>query len=343
MFARHVFCAFALVAVGCGGDDGSTTEPPLGGSLTVTGDVVDFQTGAAVGTGVTVSSTGITPPPMVAVDGSMFTFTQVPENSLFQVLASATDYRPTYSQVIEALSDNISGVKAPILTNSYVDGLAAAFNVTLTATKGIVMVRLVDANGMPRAGIPANQLVLSGSSTGPFFLDANLNAAVGAQMSTASGYAVWFECQTGITEAGQAASATITVNMPTSPVAAATVTLADALVTDGAPMPMPTNVSFSTQVFPIFSARGCVACHSGGGPGKDLGGLMLDAGVNLTYKECVTEDPTRVVTGTPETSLLLTKPLYESPPNHQTAIFQNTQDPDYQKIYVWIKEGAKNN
>jgi hypothetical protein len=154
---------------------------------------------------------------------------------------------------------------------------------------------------------------------------------------------VWFEVTPGITEATSSATANVTVNMPTSAVAAGSVTLANATVTDGAPPAMPTNVSFSGMVVPIFNARGCPACHSGNGGGKALGGLQLDGGVNKIYSECVTENPLRVVTGTPETSLLLTKPLYESPPNHQTAIFQNKLDPDYIKIYVWIKEGAKNN
>ena len=344
MFARCIPSVLALLAIGCGSDGGGGDDEPLGGSLTVTGDVIDFQNGAAVSTGVSVTASGITPPPMINAQGSMFTITQVPENSVFQILAAATDYRPTFSQVIEVKADDISGVKAPVVKGSYIDGIAQAFNITPTAAKGIVLVKLVDANGAPRAGVPGSQLVLAGSANGPFFLDATGNAAVGATMSTASGLAVWFEVMPGITEAGQSAAATITVDMATSPVAAGTVTLANAKVTDGAPMPAPTNVSFANTVFPIFTARGCVACHTGSGPGKDLGGLMLDGGANLAYRELVTEKPGRVVPGAnAATSTLLTKPLREEPPNHQTATFQNTQDPDYVKILVWIKEGAKDN
>src|SRR5690348_9048496 len=55
--------------------------------------------------------------------------------------------------------------------------------------------------------------------------------------------------------------------------------------------PLPTNVSFSTQIMPIFDARGCVACHSGNGPGKDLGGLQLDGGTPKVYSELVVENP----------------------------------------------------
>ncbi|HLL25702.1 MAG TPA: hypothetical protein VK427_26375, partial [Kofleriaceae bacterium] len=60
--------------------------------------------------------------------------------------------------------------------------------------------------------------------------------------------------------------------------------------------------------------------------------------------ELVTERAgVRVNTTTPAASLILTKPLREEPPNHQTATFQNAQDPDYLKLLVWISEGAKNN
>lgn len=343
MFVRHLLCAVAVFAIGCGGDSGGD-DAPLGGSLTVTGDVVDFQNGAAVGTGVSVTASGISPPPMISAQGSMFTITEVPEYSVFQILASATDYRPTFSEVIEVTNENVTGTKARVVKASYIDGIASAFGITPTAAKGIVIVKLVDANGMPRANIPAAQLLLAGSTMGPYFLDAQGNAAVGAQMSTASGYAVWFECLPGITEAAQTAAATITVDMATSPVAGGSVTLAVAKVTDGAPTPGPTNVSFSAQVLPIFSARGCLACHGASGPGSDLGGLDMNGGANKVYDELVTERlGIRVNKAAPAMSLILTKPLREEPPNHQTATFQNAQDPDYLKILAWISEGAKNN
>ena len=341
--ARHLICAFVVAAVGCGGDD-SGGDTPLGGSLTVTGDVVDFQNGAAVSTGVSVTAAGITPPPTIMSTGSMFTITQVPENSVFQIKASAMDYRPTFSEVVSVTTSDVNGVKARVVKGSYLDALATAFGVTPTAAKGVVMVKLVDANGNPRAGIAATQLLLPGAGAGPFFLDANLNAGVGAQMTTASGYAVWFEVAEGTSEATQSAAATVTVDMAASPVAAASVTLAIAKVTDGAPSPKPTNVSFSGQILPIFTNRGCLACHGASGPGSDLGGLDLNGGANKVYGELVMEKPNiRVNKTMPAMSLVLSKPLAEQPPNHQTATFQNTNDPDYVKLIVWITEGAKAN
>ena len=43
---------------------------------------------------------------------------------------------------------------------------------------------------------------------------------------------------------------------------------------------------------------------------------------------------------TPATSMLLTKPLYEDPPNHPNATFLDVSDPDYIVILQWIEQGA---
>jgi hypothetical protein len=104
------------------------------------------------------------------------------------------------------------------------------------------------------------------------------------------------------------------------------------------------NISFSQQIVPIFSQRGCVACHSGGGIGKDLGGLKLDGPQQQVYTETVDEDPTRVVAGMPAMSLLLTMPSPEQPPDrHPNVTFTGPDDPDFVKIEIWIREGALQN
>ena len=53
---------------------------------------------------------------------------------------------------------------------------------------------------------------------------------------------------------------------------------------------------------------------------------------------------TRVNLAVPEKSLVLTMPSFETPPDpHPTVVFTSSSDVDYQKILVWIKEGAKFN
>lgn len=69
-------------------------------------------------------------------------------------------------------------------------------------------------------------------------------------------------------ETGAPVNATVTISMDIEPMGAAQVTVAEATVTDDPPAPLPTNVSFANDVFPMFTNRGCVGCHSGNGAGR---------------------------------------------------------------------------
>lgn len=337
-------CGLAVFAAcGFGSGDDAPEDETLGGSLTVTGDVVDFETGAAITGTATVTTSGLLPAPGVTTQGAGFEISGIPENSAFQILAGAPPtHRSTFSSTVVVTGDDLAGVKVPAVSEAFLGRLATSFGVTPTAAKGVLFVRAVDMAGMPKANVAASSFVLLGSTVAPKFLDANLNPLPAATATTASGWAVFFEVPVGV--ATLVAPGNATVEMATSPINAGVVTIADATVTEGAQV-LPTNVSFLTTVFPIFAARGCVACHSGGGPGKDLGGLHLDGGANLAYRELVEERPnTRVRLATPETSLVLTYPSREDPPDrHPNITFASPSDRDYLKILVWIREGAKNN
>ncbi|HEU4728885.1 MAG TPA: hypothetical protein VFT22_13370 [Kofleriaceae bacterium] len=316
---------------------------PLGGSLTVSGQIVDFQTGAAVEGSTSLMISGLEPAPRITSQGASFTIEGVPENAAFQILASAAEYRPTFGPAVVVTTADLDGVQLPVVSNAFVTTLAAAFKVTLSAESGIVLVHLVDAAGKPRAGVAASELAI-GNAQGPFFLDAALMPALSASASTSSGWAVFFEVPAGLVGLQQPPTATVTIDMAVSPLSAGAVTIAEARVTDGA-VKLPVGVKFEAQIMPIFSARGCVLCHSGNGPGKDLGGLQLDGGTAKVYKELVEERPnTRVQVLTPEKSLVLTMPSREIPPDgHPTVVFASSLDPDYLKLLVWIREGALQN
>lgn len=341
---RSMICRLVMVTVAvaaCGGDD---DVGPLGGSLTVSGDVVDWNTGTSVTGAASVSTSGLIPAPRITTQGASFTIEGIPENSAFQILAGAPpSHRSTFSQAVVVTADDIDGVKAPVVSEAFLASLATAFQVTPSAAKGVVFVRLVDAAGKPRAGVAATSLLITGAN-GPHFLDANLMPAAAATASSGSGWAVFFEVPVGVVSLGQPPAAPVTLDMAVSPLNAGTVTIADAKVTDGA-LPLPTNVSFATQIVPIFQARGCKACHSGGGIGKDLGNLTLDGNPKTIYRELIDELPnTRVRVGAPETSLVLTMPSREAPPDrHPNVTFTGPRDLDYLKLLVWIREGAKNN
>jgi hypothetical protein len=342
MTSRFACLALAF-AFAC--SDNSASDV-LGGSLTVSGTVHDFQSNAQVMGAATVSATALVPAPKVTVEGAAFTLDGVPENSAFQLLASVpSTHRATYSQLIEVISDDIDGVQIKTVSEQFLASLATGFGVTPSAAKGILLMQLVDGAGAAKAGVTASNIVLNQTGAiGPKFLDANMMPVMNATASTTSGWAVFFEVPPGVIALATAATATVTLEMASSPVGAGSVTIAQVKVTDGAPPALPTNISFSQQVFPLFSTRGCVACHSGNGPGKDLGGLTLDGSANLVFKELTQENPLRAKTLMPETSLVLTMPSAESPSDgHPNVTFTGPSDPDYIKILVWLREGAKSN
>jgi hypothetical protein len=304
--------------------------------------VVDFQTAAPVTGPVTLTITGLLPAPASTVTGANFELRGIPENSAFSILASVPpSHVPTYSPVVTVTTSNLTDVKSFAVDLPYVNSLATGFGVAPTAGNGIVIAQLRDGSG-PKAGIAASNIVLSGASA-PHFLDANMMPST-ATSSSSSGWVVFFEVPPGVVSLGQAVNATVALDMPSAVVGAGAVTVTTITV-GGAPQPLPTNVSFSQTVTQIFQTRGCVNCHSGNGPGKDLGNLTLDGGANHIYMELTgTENPLRVQTANPEKSLVLTMPSAESPPDgHPNITFTSPTDPDYLKLLVWIREGAKQN
>src|SRR5688500_14322211 len=96
-----------LLGVLACGDEIPSTEEPLGGSRTITGDVVDFQTGEPVLGAASVTTSALLPAPRVTVRGATYTLEGVPDNSTFQILASAPpDHRPSFGPSIEVLTED---------------------------------------------------------------------------------------------------------------------------------------------------------------------------------------------------------------------------------------------
>jgi hypothetical protein len=339
----RVLAAYVLVLAACGFSSENDGDGPLGGALRVRGDVVDFETGATITTTASVNTSGLSPAPQVTTRGASYEIDGIPENSAFQLLASSPPtHRATFSDTIIVTDEDLASVDVPAVSEALLERLATAFGVTPTAAKGVLFVKLVDANGDPKANVVGTNLLVA-NAVGPKFLGADFAPLPAATASSTAGWTVFFEVPTGVVVLGAPVSSTVSVEMPTSPINAGTVTIASAVI--GGELVLPTNVSFQTQVFPIFSARGCVACHSGGGIGKNLGGLHLDGSANLAYRELVEERAgVRVNTTTPEASLVLTNPSREEPPDrHPNVTWTGPTDPDYLKILVWIREGARNN
>jgi hypothetical protein len=292
----------------------------------------------------------MTPAPTVTVTGATFSIAQVQPFSVFGLVVSATAYRTTYDPIVRIDGAALTGVHAVAVAEADLTQISSGFGVTPTAGKGIVLAHFVDAMGNPVSGIPTASIAVGGAAppTTPRVLASDKAPMMGATATSGGGYVVLYDVAPGPLALSATTASGYTFVAPIATVAADAVTLVDVVATVGAPK-TPVGVSFTKDVIPIFSARGCVNCHSGGGIGRTLGGLMLDGGKPNVYKQ-LTQDVSpnfgtvRVNLATPEKSLVLTMPGYENPPDpHPIVVFASTADPDYQKIFVWIKEGAKNN
>ena len=346
---------------GAGGAGGTGSGAGAGGSgtggelvvptLRISGTAVDFEGGAAITGSATVTTMGLTPPPTVSVTGADFVIEGVAPFSVFHVLSgSPPNYRSTYNVATEVMDVDVTGLKAEVVAEAYLTALGTAFNVVSMPNTGLIIARAVDEAGAPKEGVPGSAFAVNGAPppTAPRFLDATKLAAPALTATSASGYVVFYNVPTGLVTIGAATGGGFTVVGASAPTAATAVTLATLTVTEGGPV-LPVNVSFANDVVPIFTARGCTACHSGNSPGADLGKLSLNTGDNSVYKELTEElsptyNTTRVNLAEPPKSLVLTMPSFEFEPDpHPNATFVSPSDPDYLILLAWITEGAKQN
>ena len=354
--------AAALTLVACGSEgtntsaSGSTSSGAGGGAaqvqpLSVSGTAVDFENAAALKDAATISTSGLSPAPTISVTGADFSIKGVAPFSVFHILAgSPPNYRSTYNTATEVKDVDVTGVKAQVVAEAYLAKLATGFNTMSTPNTGIIIARALDGTGKALAGVPAAAFTVN-DVTPPKtarFLDATMNPAPALAATSASGYVVFYDVPIGLVKLGSAMGSGYTIVAASAPTAATAVTLASLTVTPGDPV-LPKNVSFTGGVIPIFTKRGCSVCHSGNSPGADLGNLSLNTGANSIYKELTMEvsqnfKTTRVNLMTPESSLIVTMPSFESPADpHPNVTFASTADPDYLTLLAWIKEGAKQN
>ena len=350
--------AALLCACGGGGDDGNAApgaDEGGGGdvipSYRASGTVADFATGLALEGELSLSSTGLRPPPSIDVDGAEFSISGIPANSVFHVLASSPPaYANTYAEAIAVGDADLEGITLHVVPTGFIDEAALAFGVEPSATNGVLLARALDASGQALAGVPAAAFEINGAApvAGPFFLDAQLDPDAALTETSASGYAVFFELSPGLVALGAAPASGLSLEMASSPIASGGVTLAAVTVRD-ADATVPGEVSFAGDVVPMLERRGCDACHSGNGIGRDLGGLTLDGSPNKIYRE-ITEELSpnyrtlRIDLAAPATSLMLTLPSAENPADsHPNVTFASPADPDYQILLAWITAGALDN
>jgi mono/diheme cytochrome c family protein len=126
------------------------------------------------------------------------------------------------------------------------------------------------------------------------------------------------------------------------------VTLREGGVAPPPPPPPPGEVTFETQVYPLFlpvnqGGFGCLGCHTNEGGIAPAGNMNLYGGPQMAYQALdPARYPQRVNVANPGASYLLTKPLYEPDgnQNHPIFAFVSAQEPAYKTIYDWISAGA---
>jgi hypothetical protein len=126
------------------------------------------------------------------------------------------------------------------------------------------------------------------------------------------------------------------------------VTLREGGVAPPPPPPPPGEVTFETQVYPLFlpvnqGGFGCLGCHTNENGATPAGGMNLYGGAAQAYMALdPARYPNRVNVQNPGQSLLLTKPLYEPDgnQNHPIFAFVSVNEPAYKTIYDWISAGG---
>ncbi len=358
---------------GTGADGGSGTGADAGEgdpqAINVTGMVMDYFAGDPLAEAI-VETDGITPlmSATALTDGS-YTLANVPAGSTFFASARfAANYRPTRSEPITVAA-------SALVANIYVVSQAdegrqyASVGVTRIADTSLVIVDLRRNNGSPLEGLAADAMVLEDLAQapmgeGPYFFGAGGDIRTIAQEPSSKTYtgkarAAFLNVPAGVYNlkvtylGGDGTPMTITT--PITTVAnGATLALSGAAGGGsggggggGGEGPGPgATLSFRNDVYPILqkASKGgdaCANCHTEGGLAGGV--LQFDLPVEEVY--AAVTDPLRgIVVLTPAAdiplSTLLSKPLYETPPNHPNATYLTMDAPSYLIMMTWIQQGA---
>jgi hypothetical protein len=316
--------------VGCAfeGAGGGEANPDGIDRVIASGAVVDFVTGEPV-TGVSLESVDLTGGE-IATDDSSFTISEILPHSVFRLRVSAAGYATTITELISVETADVDGLTVEVIASQLIgDAYAEA---QIARSGGIMAGRLFDTGtGDPVGGVAAEAFT---DGEAAVFLGADQQIVDDAPATTSTGVALVLNVTPGLIdlESGVGVHSFIP---PTTRVEDGVVSIVDVEV--GAdPPPIPTDVYLDPDVMDVFTARGCLGCHSGGGPGQTQGGFGLNGDLETRHDAVLM----RVDLDAPEQSLLLRKPSFEDPPDSHQIIFANRYDPDYLIMLGWIIDGA---
>jgi mono/diheme cytochrome c family protein len=324
---------------------------PIEGGIPLGGSVKNYLTGEYVAQ-TTVTLLGGNPEITGTADATgNYAIAEVPLGSIFWIKASKEGYAYTYdyldaTQPAASLTKNLY-----IVSQTSLDGLATAFGKTQNPSCGVIMATAKNANDIPQAGVTDPTLGAAVTAEGPYYLNATNGADVDAEETSATGKMVWFNvCDAGTLAVTAGKQASIVPNQgPYVGVAKSFnvypggVTVVNFRVEPAngyvpPPDPVPeVIIDFPTEIMPIFAQFQCSSCHAQGG---QAGGTGLYFNVDPEAVYYTLKNDTQIVNiAYPAQSYLLTKPLYEEPPNHPNASWE-LDDPTYTKLLDWVEQGA---
>lgn len=305
--------------------------------------------------GATVEALGVygVPPAMTGADGSYQV--HVPQNGRIIFSITKPLYLTSYEVVV--IGDRyVNAQTAYLASQTYVDAIGAAHNVDPTQYS-VVVGRVVDDAAQPVDG--AGGFTINGANVrGPYYLNADGTPNAGNNATQAGLFVVFVE----VPQPAESIDITIDAERESNgttyfygPVTTKVFRRGLALTAVPEtgrdvepPPPVVQDVDFDTQVYPLLlsvneGGLGCTGCHTNLGGASPAGGMNLYGGPDVAYQSLdPVRYPGRVNVQSPEQSRLLTKPLYEADgvQDHPIFAFLGTNDPQYQIVLSWIRDGA---
>ncbi|RMH40651.1 MAG: hypothetical protein D6689_13105 [Deltaproteobacteria bacterium] len=287
-----------------------------------------------------------------------FAFVGVPAASTFYVRTSLDSetlaYRPTINEPAVVVNDDLVQ-NFYVVSEAFVNINSSTVNQPVDPLAAFVVADVRDMLGLPLEGIPAEDITLTDAlgnpmGTGPYFfgatgiLDLNLLATTAYDGKARIAF---------LNVPAGTYTLTVLYPDPADPAAKLPMTVSITTEAGGANLARvggmgnqpPTGgggaYSFVDDVYPILQKAslggvGCANCHS---TAKVANFLRFDEDPALVYNAMLAR-PGVINILDPAQSMLLTKPLYEDPPNHPNATFLDMNDPNYMVILRWIEQGA---
>lgn len=329
------------------------SEPPVAGH-SISGVVEEYETQAPLASPahpISLQTRGLAAGRQAENDVcGRFALVGIPEGSVLFVAAAPADgaYLATVNPAISVGGEG-ARTNLGVVSRDYRARQHAVADLGIAARSTMVIVELEDERGAGLAGLPHSGIALLNAENrrlglGPFNLSETgilPRDPAGATVADASGRVrvAFLNAPAGVhrlvvaaTREGRLDRTATLVIAPEDGVALARVVLAP--VTAGRP-------AFAEDIYPMlqrvaFGGLGCASCHTTGGSADDL---VLDVEV-VTVHERLLRQPGVVQLPAPEESLLLTKPLFEDPPDHPNATWLTDLDPNYRRILAWLRSGA---